>query len=274
MSGFTLTLDATLAAITAVLFAYAGWLTIARQVQTDDGRRATRRFSVWWFGLAALTFASTVNEALAAAGDLDVTTHRVLGDLSIAPLVLALWGLVSYLVYIYTGSPRTFAPITIFHVVVLAFLIGLVAYLTPTGVAVTDWGVQVQYAETVSTPVVALLILAILAPALVGAGLYGTLYFRTSDRTARYRIGMTSGAFLLWFGVAAIASPTHLSSWYWYPLVSRAIGIVATIMVILAYRPPRALRERYGITAVELATRDATEDERRRRARSVGASGA
>jgi hypothetical protein len=264
MSALTLTLDAAFATVTAALFSYVGWITGARRVDAADGRRATRRFAVWWFGLAAVTLAGALNEALAAAGDVDVQTHRVLGDLAILPLVLALWGLVSYLAYIYAGSRKVFAPVTAFHVLVLGLLAGLVAYLTPTGLTTNDWGVQVQYEQTVSGPLLALVILVILVPALAAAALYGTLYFRTTDRTARYRIGMTSGAFLLWFGVAALATPTGLSGWYWYPLVSRAVGLVATLMVILAYRPPRALRERYGVAAVELATRDAAADERRR----------
>jgi hypothetical protein len=91
----------------------------------------------------------------------------------------------------------------------------------------------------------------LLLPTLAGAGLYGTLYFRTEDKTARYRIATTSSAFLLWFGSAAIASVTPLHTWSYWPPMARLVGLVATLLIIAAYKPPRWLQAKYDIRPVE-----------------------
>lgn len=259
----TLLMDAVLATATALLFAYVGGIALRRDVPSKDGRHAMRLFAVWWFGLALVTLLAAARSTLAFLGSLDLRTHALLGDLSLVPLVALLWGLVSYLAYVYTGSRRVFLPITVLHGAMLAFYAYVTLTRRPTGIRVEDWAVPLDYETTLSPAVTGIALVTLLLPTLVGAFAYGTLFFRTEDRSARYRIAMTSGAFLLWFGAAALAGITPLGDWYWWPLAARAIGLVATLMILAAYRPPRALRERFELRPIETRPR-ARDDERLR----------
>lgn len=251
MSSSTLLVDAVLATVTALFYAYVGAITLRRRVEDAEGRRAIRLFAAWWLGLAVLTLISVTRELLVLSGNLNVQLHYAMSAFSVLPLVLILWGLVYYLAYIYTGNARLFLPIALAHAAILAFLLYLVLTLKPTNVKVNDWSVALDYAVTAPKWMVSVLIAVILLPALAAAIGYGSLYGQTQDKSARYRIAMVSLAFIGWFGIAAIAAVTPLSKWYWWPLASRAVGLAATLMVLAAYRPPGWVRTRYDVRPVE-----------------------
>lgn len=249
MASPTLLADALLALLTAGVFAYAGELMRKRHVESPDGQRAMRRFAIWWYGLAVYTALGALRGALAALGNLDVQTHVVLNGASVVPLVALLWGLVSYLAYIYTGSRRALTVVTAVHLAIFAFYAWLVWSLRPTGVRAEAWSAPIDYEGGLSPGVTAAILATMLLPTLAAAIGYASLYVRTDDPSARYRIATTSGAFLLWFGSAGIAAITSLASWYWWPLAARVIGLVATLLVLAAYRPPSWLRARFGLEA-------------------------
>lgn len=248
MSQATLLFDGAFATATAALYAYVGRLVLARESAGPDARRANVLFAVWWLGLALVTLLGATRSVLVALGMVDLGFHVALSYVSLVPLVALLWGLVYYLVYIYTGNPRTFVPVTLLHVAILGFLLFLVAYLRPVGLQVNEWNVTFTYDRAPTGALVALTLVSILAPALLAAVGYGTLYFRTEDPTARYRIGLVSGAFILWFGSAVLGASVHaIGTWSAWPIASRVIGLVATLMILAAYKPPRALQERFGV---------------------------
>lgn len=260
--------DAALASVTAILYAYVGGITLRRTTSDAASRRAVRLFAVWWLGLAAMTLVGVLRTAIFVGGITDLTTHVILSYVTLPLLVAILWGLVSYLAYIYMGSPRVFGAITWFHVALLVSLVYLVVALRPTGVELTATSAAIQYANEVPRRVTIALILAIILPALAAAVGYASLYFRTDDRNARYRIAMVSGAFVLWFGSAGIAGLLRLGELEYWPIASRGIALVATIMVLAAYKPPRFAQEAYGVEPVELR-REGDTDRRMRLARAV-----
>lgn len=252
LTSLTLLTDALLGGATALLFAYVGDLMRRRHVPNAEGRRAMLRFAVWWYGLAVFTLLGAFRAALAGFGNVDVRTHALLNDLGALPLVALLWGLVSYLAYVYTGRPTALRVVTALHLLILLFYGYVVATLDPVSVRVETWRVPVEYAAEIPGVISGAILVTMLVPALAAAVGYGTLYFRTHDRSARYRIGMTSGAFLLWFGAAGVASLTALGAWAWWPFAARMVGLVATLMILAAYRPPAWVRGRLGIRPLEL----------------------
>jgi len=251
MSEATLLFDAAFAVATSVLYAYVGRLVLSRETPDRESRVAIRMFAVWWFGLAGTTIIGASRSVLAALGVVSLDLHLAISYVSLLPLVALLWGLVYYLVYIYTGNARWFVPITVLHVGILVFFIGLTTYLEPTGVVVKDWSVGFSYAREIGGVLIAITLFTILGPALLAAIGYSTLYFRTEDPTARYRIACVSGGFILWFGtsfVAAVVPP--LGQWGAWPIVARVIGLVSTLIILAAYKPPRIVEERLGIVPV------------------------
>lgn len=252
----TLAIDAGLALATSALYAYVGRLTLSRPAGEPDGRLAIRLFAVWWFGLAVVTVVGAGRALLAAAGILDLPLHTALGFGALLPLVAALWGLLYYLLYIYTGNRRFFWPVTVAHAAILVYFTYLTLWLRPTGVVVSDWSVTTSNANELAGPALGFALFLILGPVLIAALGYGSLIFRTTDPTTRYRVGMVSGAFLLWFGSAGLAVATGLGlpveqgGWYWWPLAARAIGLFSTLLILGAYRPPGFVQRRLGVAPV------------------------
>lgn len=263
-----LLLDGLLATAAAVLYAFVGTLTLRRETSGPDARRAVRLFAVWWYGLAALTVVGTLRTLVVVAGYTDPALHNVFSWITIAPLVAVLWGLVSYLAYIYTGDPRSFSFSTAFHLLLLFALVYLVVARPITGVALGTYGVQLTYGFELPVAATAAIIAAIILPVLLAAIAYASLYFRTDDRSARYRIAMVSGAFVFWFGSVGLGGVLRLSQHGWWPIASRVIALVATLMVLAAYLPPRWVRESFGIRAATTRP-DVDKDRRMRLARSV-----
>lgn len=252
MASATLAIDAALALATALVFAYVGQMTLRRRPTEIDGARALRRFAAWWFGLAAYTLVGGLRSAMAAAGNLDLTLHAAVSNLSTIPLVVLLWGVVSYLAYIYTGRRAALTASTVLHVAILVFYAGVLLTFEPVAVRAQTWTVSIDYADG-GLPgwVTALVLFSILGPTLAAAVGYASLYFRTRERNARYRIAMVSSGFLLWFGSAAVASLTPIAQAEWWPPASRLLGILATAIILAAYRPPAWVRVRFGIEPVE-----------------------
>lgn len=251
MSAGTLLLDATLATATSLLYLHVGMLTLRRPANEAAGRHALRLFALWWFGLAAVTLLGVAQTGLAAMGRLDNATYRAMTALYVLPLVAIFWGLVSYLGYIYTGSPKVFRPVALFHAAVLAYLLYVVAGLEPRSITMGTWRMEVDHGDRLGPGVTRTILALILLPALAAALGYASLYFRTRDRSARFRIAMVSGAFLVWLGSAGVAALTSLARWEYWPPTSRTIALLSTLMVLAAYRPPRWARERFGLRSTD-----------------------
>lgn len=253
----SLLLNASLGLASAAVYGYVGRLMARRVVHHDGSRLAMRLFAVWWYGVAVFTLLGVAPSVLAAFGLTSLPLQATLAFAALAPLCAALWGLLFYLLYIYTGNRRLIVPLGVAHVGIYAFFTYVLAWLQPVGVIVDTWQVRLAYANELQGPVRAATLLALLGPVTLAALAYGSLYFRTRDRTSHYRVLMVAGAFLFWFGSAALANTTRLGQLDWWPPMSRAVGLIATLIVLAAYRPPRWLAQRAGIAPVALASDEA-----------------
>jgi hypothetical protein len=233
----TLLLDATLAVVLGGLYVFVGRTFGQRPVSTPESRQARQAFTLWWYALAAITFVEAARTVLAAFGVLDLRLHAALAYLGLPLLALALWGLVYYLLFIYTGTARWRRASMAGHAALGAFLVGLVAWMRPEGVTAGDWTAPLAYAHTLEGPLLLAVATLLLAPVLAVASSYLSLALWVDDRIARARILTVSGAFLLWFGSAALASGFGWTGWYWWPLVARGIALGSTLLVLLAYQP-------------------------------------
>lgn len=244
-----LALDALFAAATTLIFAYVGRL-FQRRPASPEGVLARDGFAAWWYGLAFTTGIGALRETLVVLGVTDGGVHTSLTYLSIPPLMVALAGLTYYLIYLHTGNPRAFTPIALAYSVIFVYFVGLISWLGRQTVEVRGWSLAITYERPFEGPLLGLTLAVLLVPVLASALLYGSLLFRVRSRIVRYRVGLTAGAFVLWFGAAGAASfiPVGtagevLSDQPWWPLASRAISLLATFLILLAYKPPRAVRE-------------------------------
>lgn len=238
----TLLLSAALGLALALLYVYVGRVVRARHIDDPHSARARDAFSFWWFGFAAFTLTGAAQHALGGIDILDRGIFAALTYLSIGPLVAALWGLLYYLVYIYVGHGRYYTPILVAHVAIAIFLFVLIARMHALSVTATDWDTDVIYEHPLEGALRAFVLALLLVPILIAAVAYLSLAFRTHDLRTRFRIFTVSGAFIAWLGSLGLASAVGWNDWYWWPLASRAIALAATILILAAFRPPRALQ--------------------------------
>lgn len=247
----TLLVDALFALSLALLYGYVARLMARRPTSTPEAASALRSFVVWWAGLGATTLLGGLRSALAGLDVLNRGLHAALLYLTIPALVAALWGLVDYLVYVHTGDRRWRLPILVGHALMGVFIFMVTVWMHPLGVRAEPWSVPFDYEHALGGPLLALVLLLILAPTLAASLGYLALAFRTRDPTARFRIVTVSSAFLLWFGSAALASVAGWGEASWWPLASRAIALGATLLVLFAYQPPARLRAHLERRALE-----------------------
>jgi len=255
-----LAVQATVALATGLVYVFVARLIMNRHPSTD-ARLANSMFAVWWGAFGLLEFSVGAYQVPAAFGFQDLALVIALLNLILLLIVVALWGLVYYLVYLYTGSSRSFWPITILYMILAAAMLYLVAWIEPTGFKAD--GTLSYTRQLTGFPSIAIG-LAFSLPVVLAALGYGSLYFQAQARTQRFRIGMVAGSFLAWFSWSALSALLQLSQkaqdaaaagngtiQNTLIVVNSAISIIVPILIVLAYRPPRWFQDRFRIGSVQ-----------------------
>lgn len=246
----TLLLDAAIVLATAALYAYVGVVAWRRRVG-GDAQLASDLFATWWFALAATTAAGVVTRLLGWAGVTDLGLYLTVSQISLLGLCIALWGLLYYLLYLFSGRKQLIVPVSIFYVAFYSWIVYLVTARPPIGVEVTDWSVRLTYATELSSAALTAFILLLILPPLLGAIAYARLFFRVQDRTQRYRIGLVSFTIAAWFGTTLVVWILQVNQGFAWQVTSRLIGLAAAYLIYAAYRPPGWVRSRWGIRRVD-----------------------
>lgn len=227
-----------LSVASAALFALVGRTMLRRQV-SPEGRSAQLGFVAWWYGIAGVTL---VGAAMAFPGfPLDVSLFLLVVLALIAALCAGLAGLLHYLVFLYT-SRNLLGAILLGYALVFALLVAFIGLNEPTGLRQTRWGPELDYANPIeSGPLYWTVVLALIAPPVVAALAYFTLYWKARDRVLKRRILLVSLSIAVWFGSSLFGMVPGAEGADWWVLTSRAIGLAAAAAVLYAYtglRPP------------------------------------
>ncbi len=255
MATTTLYTAAGVAAVITTVYAYVG-LRISQRRVSRESRSASRAFTAWWLGLSANTALGGFQALLAATGITDLGPHITITLVTFLILSLALWGLLYYLVYLYTGSSRWMVPLALFYLVYYLTIVWYLWQLGPQGVEVSGWTVSLSYAQEPTGPLATVLLVLLVGPQILAALGYFSLLFRVQDRTQRYRVLLVSVAILVWFGSSLIASFAGAGGSDLWQVASRAIGLSAALTILAAYFPPRWVQERFGIRRLRRGTED------------------
>jgi hypothetical protein len=246
----TLLYSGAFALLTAAVYTWVG-LKVGRPGLEPDELRAVRMFKLWWHSLAALTYVSAAFLLLGAFGTIDLAIFVSLLYVELGVICLAFWGLAYYLAFLFTGKRGWFVPLGIFYTAFLVLLFYLIVKSQPIGVTTERWQVSIKYAHEnlLGTGASLVFLFLFLGPQVIGAIAYFTLYFRTDDPWARYRIGMVSLSLLAWFGSSIAAGLLGASQDESWMLASRVISLAAALVILMAYRPPAWVRRRLGSPA-------------------------
>ena len=250
MSTTTLALSAAGSFLTAILYLYIGHVLRSRQV-SSEARLANGMFVVWWQTLGALGMLGVGILVLYMADALPLWLYRAYVTLVLLGLFVALWGLQFYLVYLYTGSRRSFVPLGVFYGLLFIATLALIEYIgSPDRIVDNGWAIETEPEVELGLAFGLGFSLLIIGPQLVAAIAYARLFSKTSDRTQRYRIALITGSIIVWFGSGLVASGAQVSDDLTYQLFSRLIGIAGALVILMAYKPPQWIRAKYGIRSI------------------------
>ncbi len=144
------------------------------------------QFSLFWWGLGATGVVTGVGSIVASAGAMYFALGLTLYLLTVLGDVVILWGLVGYLLYLYTGRYHLLelsAGYAAFYVIALYWVIAS----GPIGVSFASGSLLVQYGHMLGGVVFALVIIGLIFPEVIATILYLSLFFRT--RTPRSGTG-------------------------------------------------------------------------------------
>ena len=246
----TLLFSAFFALIAAGIYTYTGWRLSKRVVPASDARLAWMSFTVWWYGLAIVTLLGGLQNLFGALGLTDLPLFVTATHLNIQVICIALLGLLYYLIYLYTGNRNSLWPLAIFYIIFYVLLVYFINASSPNAVNVERWNAGIAYSRAPTGAFIILLIVLLVLPPVIGGVAYFMLYFRVTEITQKYRIFLVSWSIILWFLSPVLALAGGLSEQDWWEFASRLIGLAAAATILIAYLPPRWLKQRYGIISL------------------------
>lgn len=243
----TLLFGALLSTLCAGIYFYVGKVLRRRRSDSPDSRLAWRLFVVWWYALAAATLSGAVLSILGAFGVVGLALFTTITIMNFLATCVALYGLVFYLLYLFTGNRGILAPLSIFYIAYYGLLVYYVQASEPISVAVQPWRTTLVYQNPLKGPIFSIALLLLLFPPIVGGLAYFMLYFQVKPATQRYRILLVSWSIIIWFLSVLFVNVAGLSEENWWQVLSRLIGLVAALAIMFAYQPPLWIKRRFGV---------------------------
>jgi len=246
----TLLFSTFFAVASASIYGYIGWRLSQRIISSAEARLAWASFTVWWYGLATTTLIGGLQNLFGAFGLASLPLFVTATYLNILVICLALLGLLYYLIYLFTGNRRSLLPLAIFYMIYYVLLVYYITASTPGNVDIGRWSATLVYHTPLTGPFFGLIIVLLLLPQIIGGLAYFTLYFRVPEVTQKYRILLVSWSIIVWFLSPVIALAGGVGQQDWWQLASRFIGLSAALTILIAYLPPRWLKQHYGILSL------------------------
>jgi hypothetical protein len=246
----TLLFSALLAVTSASIYAYVGWRLSKRVISSSEARLAWGSFTVWWYGLAATTLIGGFLSLFGAVGVTNLPLFVTAAYINILISCLALWGLLYYLIYLFTGNRRSLVPLAIFYMIYYILVVYYITAGMPGNVNVGRWETSLVYRAPPTGPFVAIVLAMLLLPEIIGGLAYFSLYFRVTEVTQKYRVLLVSLSIIVWFLSPLISLAGGLAQQDWWQFASRLIGLAPALTILMAYFPPRWLIQRYGIISL------------------------
>lgn len=246
----TLIFGATLSILSAGIYFYVGRVLRRRRPASHEAGTAWTLFVVWWYALAATTFFGALISLLGALGAASLPLFVTFNHVNLLAICAALFGLMFYLLYLFTGNYRLLWPLAIFYTLYYMLLIYYIQARIPIDVTVGRWNAGIEFQEPPGSSLFYIALSLLVFPQIIGSLAYFTLYFRVKNPTQKYRILLVSWSIIIWFLSAFLASIAGLGQQDWWQVTSRLIGLSAALTILLAYQPPAIIKRRFGVTSI------------------------
>lgn len=246
----TLFFGALLAILCAGIYFYVGRVLNRRRPTSPEARMAWQAFVIWWYALAATTLTGALLNLLGAFGVISLPLFTTITIVNFLALCVALFGLMFYLLYLYTGNSRLLGPLAVFYFGYYALLVYYIQARIPIDVTVDRWRTTLVYQNDIDGPLYVIALLLLVFPQIIGSLAYFMLFFQVKSPSQKYRILLVSLSILVWFLSAFLASISGLSEQDWWQIASRLIGLGAALTILFAYQPPSWIKRRFGVAAI------------------------
>ena len=246
----TLLFSTFFALVASGIYGYVGWRLSKRAISSSEARLAWQSFTIWWYGLAATTLIGGFQNLLGAIGLTNLSLFVAATYVNLLIICVALWGLLYYLIYLFTGNSRSFVPLAVFYLIYYVLLVYFITASIPDNIKVSPWNTTLAYRAQLTGPFFVLIVVLLLLPQVIGGLAYFTLYFRVHEATQKYRVLLVSWSIIVWFLSPVLALAGGLAQQDWWQLASRFIGLAAALTILVAYLPPHWLKQRYGIISL------------------------
>src|SRR5215216_429686 len=160
----TLLLSTFFALVAAGIYTYVGWRLSQRIISSSESRVAWQSFTVWWYGLAATTFIGGLLSLFGAFGLTHLPLFVAATYINVLVTCLALWGLLYYLIYLFTGNSQWLVPLTIFYIIFYVLLVYYITASAPESIQIDRWSATLSYHTRLTGPFFAVLIVLLLLP--------------------------------------------------------------------------------------------------------------
>jgi hypothetical protein len=246
----TLLTSAIFSLVSAVVYGLVGFQLSRRVVGNAASNFAWKLFTLWWFSLAVSTLTGFIFNLMGAIGRPILPVFVALTYANLLIICIALWALLYYLIYLFTGKPGILIPLSAFYLIYFVLLVYYITVSTPNGVEVGRWTTSLKFLFPLSGPLIMFILLLLVLPQILGSLAYLTLFFRVEERTQKYRILLVSLSLVIWFGLALVAPAIGIASEDWWQVASRAIGLGAALVILMAYRPPGFIQRRLAVASI------------------------
>ena len=240
----TLAVAAVLAAGVALVYLHVGRVLMARRV-TGEMRKALALFATWWIATAVNILLGSTTNAAAAFGWTDLGLQVTYVVLQRLLLVIALVGLLHYLLVLVRGRAPLLALI-VFYGLYLVYLVATVYRNEPVGVYVGDWRTDLEYARPVAEPglpdLVSFLLLIVPPVGLSIAAVVVARRLPSSQVAQRNRITLVGLALIVWWIVAVLAGQRQALDQDWYQIFNRFLDLGMALLILVAYDTPAWVR--------------------------------
>ncbi|UYN90171.1 MAG: hypothetical protein KIT08_02775 [Anaerolineales bacterium] len=243
----------------AILYSFIGLRLGQKSFPDHEDQRAWKAFRTWWMGMG---INSTINALSVLAFNTGIQYLPLFILFSVTATLAAasaLWGLLTYLLYVYTGNNRS-RLVGSFYVAFALFVFVSIYVFSPAGVAMDGFQVAMQYNNPPQGApafiyAVAFILLLGLPPVIASIGMF-LLYRRVNENSAKYRAGLVSLGIFMLFGLSYIVPlmlfPFGLRTGElpWWPITIRMVGIAALALIYFAYFPPVFVKDRLQVKTV------------------------
>lgn len=214
------------------LFVLVGLALRRRVPPSTESRDALVALSVWWLGMGLTTWSNAVLVWAGVQGNLQAALAARSAGLLAAGA--AMWGIITYLAYVYTGRRSASAPAAWAYGALLAVTLAHIWWAGPSVLVVGDWTVDVlPEASSTGSVVAVVLTLAFLLPPVVAGPLFLRLLRRTRDAAQRRRILAVGAGVPLWVLLHLLARLSMADAWQFLTRV--VVGVLVALLVAAAY---------------------------------------